>query len=553
MMARAGPAALVLACAASLAGALALDTKPSASSLLDAAEGAATVEGTEERWNGPLELWKRIRRHANEKTERAHQQVWDKVKSAGTHLDHDWAVKAEPQLEQSEQEVRLAQSQQVEELKLEDSKQEARLERQEQSLQEAFQAQHAKQDDAGLEARDAGLKDQQSDQGEAALEARHAKKDFQEFEAQQAALESNLNSAKQALEDLEAQGQQAEPPRKSEGEQLMDEADLEAKHAKEDWEAFQANAVEKEQAESKVRSDELVVTTGYWRLTNADADQGGLRNGPGSYVKRMHVVMGLNVPIVTYGDQFGIDNMVEARGDTQPALIGNNVVTIDQLPPCKDHEKMLRANITKYTNQLHMPSVSLGCVWDSKFSLVGRTAREHPEYGWYAWLDIGMHGGPERTQLFTDWGNKPWPNQEKLKQLPRDKISASRTFMCNHCAESQYMPFCHCLAATAFIIPADIVHEVVDFFYETLEKCLKDTADQDDGFPCMSEQVIMSQMELRRPGLYNIVGKGYGDIAGKLTIELAAEAAGGSSLMDWLSGEDGAPSIMLNQVSSGIE
>jgi hypothetical protein len=477
--------------------------------------------------------------------------VWDKVRDAETHLEHDWAVKAEPQLEQSEQGVRLGQSKQAERLKLEEAKQEAQLERQEQSLQEAFQAQPAKQDDASLEAQFAGLDAQAEDEG--AIEARRAKKDFEEFEAQQAELESKLQGAKQDLEGLEAQGQQAEPPRKSETEQLMDEADLEARNAKEDLEAFEAKALETEQAEPKVKSDNLVVTTGYWRLTNADADQGGLRNGPGSYVKRMHVVMGLNVPIVTYGDQFGIDNMVEARGDTQPPLVDNNVITIDQLPPCKDHEQMLRANISKYTNQLHMPSVSLGCIWDSKFSLVGRTAREHPEYGWYAWLDIGMHGGAERTKLFTDWGNKPWPNQERLKRLPRDKISASRTFMCDHCTKDQYMPFCHCLAATAFIIPAEIVHEAVDFFYETLEKCLKDTADQDDGFPCMSEQVIMSQMELARPGLYNIIGKGYGDIAGKLTAELAAGATGSDSLMDWLSVEDGAPHIMLNQIADGIE
>mmetsp|Transcript_15243 Transcript_15243/g.40360 ORF Transcript_15243/g.40360 Transcript_15243/m.40360 type:complete len:524 (+) Transcript_15243:65-1636(+) len=522
MMARAGPAALTLACAASLAGALALDTRPAASSLLDAAGGAQGAEG---RWSGPLELWKRIRGHASEKAERARQ------------------------LEERAEQVRLAQARQVEKMRREESQQEAAMDRQEQSLLDSFRAQPASQGDAGLEAQDAAQDAvQQADLDEAAAEARRAKKDFEDFEAEQAALEGKLEGARQDLQALEAQGQQAEPPRTAEDEKLLDEADLEARHAKEDWEAFQAKALQTEQAQSEAHSDKLVVTTGYWRLTNADADQGGLRNGPGSYVKRMHVVMGLNVPIVAYGDQFGIDSMVEARGDTQPPLVDTNVVTIDQLPPCNNHEKMLRANITKYTNNLHMPSVSLGCVWDSKFSLVGRTAREHPEYGWYAWLDIGMHGGAERTKLFTDWANKPWPNQERLKQLPRDKISASRTFMCHTCAEGQYMPFCHCLAATAFVIPAEIVHEVVDFFYDTLEKCLKDTADLDDGFPCMSEQVIMTQMELRRPGLYNIIGKGYGDVAGKMISEFADLGGGDSWLVDWLSGDDAAPKIMLNQV-----
>jgi len=295
-------------------------------------------------------------------------------------------------------------------------------------------------------------------------------------------------------------------------------------------------------------SDKMIVTTAYWKLDNKDADQGGLRNGPGSYVKRMHLVMGLNVPIIAYGDNFGVANMRAARGNTTPALVDTVEIPLEDLPPCQQHKDKLRGNITKYTNILHMPSISLGCVWDGKFSLIGRTAVTHPDYGWYRWLDIGMHGGQALENKFVDWGSKPWPNPERLRTLPRDKITASRTFACQTCKEGQYMPFCHCLAATAFIVPREIVLDVVRFFYDTLEKCLADVEGRDDGFPCMSEQVIMTQMELRRPGLYNIIGKGYGDVAGKMISEFADLGGGDSWLVDWLSGDDAAPKIMLNQV-----
>jgi len=295
-------------------------------------------------------------------------------------------------------------------------------------------------------------------------------------------------------------------------------------------------------------SDKMIVTTAYWRLDNKDADQGGLRNGPGSYLKRMHLVLGLNVPIIAYGDNFGVSNMRTARGNTTPALVDTVEVQLEDLPPCQLHKDKLRGNISKYTNILHMPSISLGCVWDGKFSLIGRTAATHPEYGWYGWLDIGMHGGQALENKFVDWGSKPWPNPERLKTLPRDKITASRTFACQKCTEGQYMPFCHCLAATAFIIPREIVLDVVHFFYDTLDKCLADVEGRDDGFPCMSEQVIMTQMEKRRPGLYNIIGKGYGDVAGKMISEFADLGASDSSVFDWLSGDDAAPKIMLNQV-----
>lgn len=337
-----------------------------------------------------------------------------------------------------------------------------------------------------------------------------------------------------------------------EAETMADIKRLQDREQREAFDGVQEADTERLRPQDSVdKSEKLIVTTGYWRLTNADADQGGLRNGPGGYVRRMHLVMGLNVPIITYGDEFGVTNMGIARGNTTPALIDSVQVPVAELPPCKAHEKMLRANISKYTHQLHMPSVTLGCVWDGKFSLIGRTAREHPEYGWYAWLDIGMHSGPALEKLFIDWGDKPWPNPEKLKQLPRDKISASRTFACQTCKEGQYVPFCHCVAATAFIIPAEIVHEVVDLFYSTLEKCLKDTEGRDEGYPCMSEQVIMTQMEMQRPGLYNFIGKGYGDIAGKMTTELANYGMSESSLFDFLSGADGMPTVMLDQKNVG--
>jgi hypothetical protein len=295
----------------------------------------------------------------------------------------------------------------------------------------------------------------------------------------------------------------------------------------------------------------VLVTTGYWRLDNSAADNGGLRNGPGGYLKRMHMVMSLNVDLAIYGDEFGVQNMRLARDQNNSVLRGSEIVNISDMEPCRSYEPQLRANVSKYTHPLHMHSVTLACIWDGKFGLIGRSARKFPGYDWYAWLDIGMHGGPEMERNMNAWGNKPWPSPSRLAMLPTDKISASQTSSCGNFKEGVYIPFGHCIAATAYIIPAKIVQEVVELFYEQLYKCLLITRDQDESYPCLSEQVIMTQMEMARPGLYNFIGKGYGTgIMNNLTTDLA-ELGGASDLFGWLGAEEGEMTTMLSDTRGG--
>jgi len=148
-------------------------------------------------------------------------------------------------------------------------------------------------------------------------------------------------------------------------------------------------------------------------------------------------------------------------------------------------------------------------------------------------------------QNFNAWGDKPWPAASRLAMLPTNKISASRTGNCGSSEEGRYLPFSHCVAATAYLIPAQMVEEVVSLFYEEMEKCFRVTKDHDESYPCLSEQVIMTHMEVARPGLYNFIGKGYGTgIMNNLTTEFA-ELGGADDLFSWLGTEEGEPTTML--------
>ncbi|CAK0881531.1 unnamed protein product [Prorocentrum cordatum] len=96
----------------------------------------------------------------------------------------------------------------------------------------------------------------------------------------------------------------------------------------------------------------FLAVTGYWRLTGNDSDQGHLRTGPGGYMKQMQYSCTLNTPMVFYGDAFGIENMLAARGDAQPPALGATEVNFSSFEPCASHGDMMRQNPTFWRGRI---------------------------------------------------------------------------------------------------------------------------------------------------------------------------------------------------------
>lgn len=289
----------------------------------------------------------------------------------------------------------------------------------------------------------------------------------------------------------------------------------------------------------KLASDVMTIT-GYWRLTMDDADAGRLRTGPGGYLHQMPAVMTLNTPMAIYGDAFGLENMRKARGNATPELYSAEEVNLTSLPPCKGpHGQELRQNNLKYTNGQNAPSISLGCIWDGKMSLIARTAEKHPGYKFYAWLDVGMHA--YKYAIIKKHGGRPWPDAAKLAALPTDRVSVDRTFECAKCKRGDWDNFCHCIAATSILVPGSMVKEVSDLFYGMMEECFEQAKNKASGWTCISEQHILTQMHKERPGLFNFVDKGYGSMAADLVTQMYENHGSESALFDALTGaeEDG--------------
>ena len=99
-----------------------------------------------------------------------------------------------------------------------------------------------------------------------------------------------------------------------------------------------------------------------------------------------------------------------------------------------------------------------------------------------------------------------FPNVEKMKNLPKDKLIVSESGYrnCSYDTSSDYhlgiFEYSHCIAGTSILIHRDGLKVVVSAFQHSFELCLKlysSSAAQNlshNAFPCMSDQVIMSHL-----------------------------------------------------------
>lgn len=253
----------------------------------------------------------------------------------------------------------------------------------------------------------------------------------------------------------------------------------------------------------------MLVTTGYWRI--GKSKRGNTEESSAVYNKCMESVMSLNAPLSIYGDDAGIQAMRQARGNAGPPLVSEVEVATDDLGPCGTHAAALHSNESRYTDSADVPSVALGCIWDGKAGLLARSAREHPGYEWYAWMDVCMgHGDiPFRH------GDDPWPSADRLAVLPRDRISVSSSQQdtCERCREG--WTYCHCLAGTAFVVPSSMVEGLSGNFSAKVEECLAahEQGGGEGSYVCLSDQVIMTKLYLDHPDSFVIASTGYGAVA----------------------------------------
>jgi len=258
--------------------------------------------------------------------------------------------------------------------------------------------------------------------------------------------------------------------------------------------------------ENSEAAPSALVTTAYWNIRSKRGDS---NQSDSVYRHCMKDVLSLQAPMVIYGSDESLQEMSRVRGAANPPLVGQVQLSIGDLPPCSTHPE-LSMHAAKYTNRWDVPTVELGCIWDGKPSLLEKSSVDHPEYDWYAWLDVCMGHG----EITFAHGDEHWPNPEKMKALPQDKIavSLSNANSCESCRDG--WKYCHCLAGTAFVVPRSLVTPLASNFSSKVDECLAAFSETDEGaYACLSDQVILTKLFLDSPDLFYIGSSGYGSVA----------------------------------------
>lgn len=270
----------------------------------------------------------------------------------------------------------------------------------------------------------------------------------------------------------------------------------------------------------------VLVTTAYWKI---NSKRGPPEESDSVYSNCMANVLSLNVPMVVYGDATTLEEMRVARGTVSPGFVEEVKLEVEELSPCSRHPE-LWTNRPRYTNHGDVPSVDLGCIWDAKPSLLMASGHNHPNYDWYAWLDVCMGHGV----IPFHHGENPWPQQERLEALPQNKIavSLSNENACESCRAN--WTYCHCLAGTAFLVPKGLVDSLASKFSDKVDECLHAFSDKDEGaYVCLSDQVIMTKLYMDSPDMFAIGSSGYGAVATQQlstsNIVVSRDMAGGNT------------------------
>lgn len=271
-----------------------------------------------------------------------------------------------------------------------------------------------------------------------------------------------------------------------------------------------ASSLSIDESDDTFPAPRLLVTTAYWKIKSK---LGEPSESDAWYNGCMWDLMSLRAPLVTYGDAYGLNEMRAARDKAgMAAALGEVEANISELDPCAGSRDDLWGHPEKYTNSDDVPSVDLGCLWDSKPGMLAQSARDHPDYEWYAWLDVCLGHGV----IPWNHGDHPWPNPEKLEALRNDRIAVSFSTEdnCESCREG--WAYCHCLAGTAFVVPRSLVGWLAESFSQKVRDCLQAFSEKEVGaYVCLSDQVILTKLYLESPDAFFVGSSGYGAVAVK--------------------------------------
>lgn len=150
---------------------------------------------------------------------------------------------------------------------------------------------------------------------------------------------------------------------------------------------------------------------------------------------------------------------------------------------------------------VHCPSVELNLIWNEKIFLIEKASKMNPfQSEYFSWIDAGVCIFRDRQPP-----NKPFPDVNKLIQLPKDKFIFTSTIPINFNPKWLQFPNSHFISGTSYALHKNMIEKFVDIYKKKIDEIL--STDK-----VYTDQIILTHIFVDNPDLFFCIGYDYGKI-----------------------------------------
>ena len=231
----------------------------------------------------------------------------------------------------------------------------------------------------------------------------------------------------------------------------------------------------------------LTCVSGFWPVKNKHGNK---------FLEWFKTTLSVNCPYVFFCKKEHIEMIKHFRKGLPTYFIE---CAIEDFYTYKYKDKMI-------VHPLHCPSTELNLIWNEKIFLLDKAQQLNPfNSEFFAWVDAGIC-----TYRTSPPPPQPFPNSNKLKHLPKDKIiySASTPWNPANVTTSTYY---HHVAGTAYILHQSIIPNVAQMYGTLMDKIFAEDSSIHKA-NIWTDQVILTHMFKAFPHKFYKLCDGYGAI-----------------------------------------
>jgi hypothetical protein len=159
------------------------------------------------------------------------------------------------------------------------------------------------------------------------------------------------------------------------------------------------------------------------------------------------------------------------------------------------------------TDPIHCPSVELNLIWNEKIFMMQKAYELNPfQSEWFKWIDAGI-----TTYRDCKPPDSPFPDTNKLLQLPKDKFIYTSSYDFTMKDATTYKHYHHISAGT-YVMHKEILPKIVEVYREYFHNIVNKDNIRIDKNNIWTEQVILTHIFIDHPNLFYKLCEGYGAI-----------------------------------------